>query len=131
MKVTDLTTIFLADGEKNIREALSLILAHRADFVVVGEASTTESLLAQVCQNPPEAILLDWSLPGFHPQRLLTALRQCCPETIIMVTSVQPEQENLAVKFGFDGFLLKQLLPDEFLDSLKTAIHVNSNPLRK
>ncbi len=115
-------TVFLAESEKHVRVALRLQLAQQPDFVLVGEASTIESFLAQVCQHPPDVILLDWSLPGFHPQRLLTALRQCCPETVIIVTSVQPEQENLAVKSGFDGFLLKQLPPDEFFDSMKKCV---------
>ena len=119
-------TIFLAEGEKHVREALRIKFASQSDFVMVGEATTTESLLAQVCQHPPDAILLDWCLPGLHPQRLLAALRQCCPKTIILATSVQPEHESIARKFGADAFLLKQLPPDEFFDRLKTATKCKS-----
>jgi DNA-binding NarL/FixJ family response regulator len=116
-------TIFLAETEKHVREALHLTFTRQSDYVILGEATTSESLLAQVCQHPPDAILLDWTLPGFHPQRLLTALRQCCPETIILVTSVQPELAHVVDKYGVDAFLLKQLPPDEFIDRLNTAMH--------
>lgn len=121
-------TIFLAEGEKHVREALRLMLEHQTDFEIVGEASTAENTLAQVCQLPPDVILLDWNLPGLHPQRLFSALRQCCPETLILATSVKPEQESIAMKFGADAFLLKQLPPDQFVSALITAVNQKGNP---
>ena len=81
-------SVFLAEGEKHVREALCLLLEHQVDFVIAGEASHAESLLAQVCQAPPDVILLDWNLPGLHHQRLLAELREYCPATRILVISV-------------------------------------------
>ena len=115
-------TIFLAEGEKHVREALHLLLDDHANIVVMGEADHAESLLAQVCQRPPDVILLDWALPGLHPQRLLAALRKHCPSTRILVTSVRPEHAKPAFEFGVDAFLLKQLLPDQFVNKLEDAL---------
>lgn len=114
-------TIFLAEGEKHVRDALRLILEHQAIFDVAGEAGSAESSLAQVCRQPPDVILLDWNLPGLHPQRLLAALRQCCPVSRILVTSVRPEDEKIALKLGADAFLLKQLSPEQFIAALLEA----------
>ena len=116
-------TIFLAEGEKHVREALLLMLEHQPDFMIVGEANTAESTLAKVCQKLPDVILLDWNLPGLHPQRLLAALRQCCPDTLILATSVRPEQESAAIQLGANGFLLKQLAPDQFILALNSAVN--------
>jgi DNA-binding NarL/FixJ family response regulator len=124
MKEIDMKTIFLAEGEKHVREALLLMLEHQPDFMIVGEASTVESTLAKVCQKLPDVILLDWNLPGLHPQRLLAALRQCCPATLILATSVRPEQENAAIQLGANGFLLKQLTPDQFISALISAVNL-------
>ena len=118
------TSVFLAEGEKHVRQALRLRLEHQPDFVVAGEASNAESLLAQVCRQPPDVILLDWNLPGLHPQRLLTALRQCCPVTRILVTSVRPEDVKTALELGADSFLSKQLPPDQFIASLLKGIEI-------
>jgi DNA-binding NarL/FixJ family response regulator len=74
-------------------------------------------------------ILLDWNLPGLHPQRMLAALHQCCPEALIVATSVRPEQESLATQLGANGFLLKQLTPDQFMIALISA--VNQYEVRK
>jgi DNA-binding NarL/FixJ family response regulator len=115
-------TIFLAEGEKHVREALLLMLEHQPDFMIVGEARTAESTLAKVCQKLPDVILLDWNLPGLHPQRMLAALHQCCPETLILATSVRPEQKSVATQLGTNGFLLKQLTPDQFMTTLISAV---------
>jgi DNA-binding NarL/FixJ family response regulator len=115
-------SIFLAESEKHVREALRLILEHHAGFMVIGEANHAESLLAQVCQHPPDVILLDWNLPGLHHQRLTAVLRKHCPTTRILATSVRPEHAKTAFEFGVDAFLLKQLLPDQFLTKLEEAL---------
>ena len=116
-------TIFLAEGERHVREALKLMLGTHSNFEIVGEAGTAESALAKVCPNPPNVILLDWNLPGLHPQRMLAALRQSCPETLVLATSVKPEQESIAMQFDADAFLLKQLPPDQFISMLIAAVN--------
>jgi DNA-binding NarL/FixJ family response regulator len=115
------TTLFLADGEKHVRRALRLNLELAGEIHIAGEAGSAESALAQVCQQPPDAILLDWNLPGLHPQRMLRALRRCCPTTLVLAASVRPEQEFAARQLGVDGFLSKQLPPDEFINQLAAA----------
>lgn len=115
-------TIFLAEGQKHVQDALRVRLENQPEFEIIGEASTAESTLAQVCQQPPDAILLDWDLPGLHPQRLLTALRQCCPDTLILATIVRPEQEIVARQFSVEAVLSKQLPPEQFLAGLVSAM---------
>ena len=117
-----MTTIFLAESEKHVREALRLMIENQADLTTVGEAATAESLLAQVCQDPPDLVLLDWNLPGLHPQRLMRTLRKYCLGTKVVATSVKPEQEKAAKEWGVDGFLLKQVPPEVFIETLMTVL---------
>jgi len=115
-------TIFLAEGEKHVREALRLMMEQRADVKIVGEARSVEGLLAQVCQHAPDAILLDWNLPGIHHQRLIHTLRECCPAARLVALSVKPEHEKAAGEYGMDGFISKQLPAESFMDSLITSL---------
>jgi len=115
-------SVFLAEGEKHVREALRLLLEHQTDILVVGEASHAESLLSQVCQRPPDVILMDWNLPGLHPQRLIAELRHFCPSTRILGTSVRPEDAKTTHDMGADAFLLKQLPPEQFIAALEEAL---------
>jgi DNA-binding NarL/FixJ family response regulator len=115
-------TVFLAEGEKHVLEALRLVLEQQAGFEIVGEARSAESLLAHVCKLSPDVILLDWNLPGFHPQRLISTLRECCPSAKLTAISVKPEHEKPAHEFGMDGFISMQLSPESFLASLNSIL---------
>lgn len=115
-------TVFLAEGENHVLEALRLVLEQQSGFEIVGEARSAESLLAHVCKLSPDMILLDWNLPGFHPQRLISTLRECCPSAKLTAISVKPEHEKPAHKFGMDGFISMQLSPESFLASLNSIL---------
>lgn len=120
-------TVFLAEGERHVMEALRLVLEQQADFEILGEARSAESLLAHVCKLSPDAILLDWDLPGFHPQRLIPTLRECCPVAKLVALSVKSEHEKLAREYGLDGFISKQLPPEVFLASLNIILEQVNN----
>lgn len=115
-------TVFVAEGERHVLEALRLVLEQRTDLEILGEARSAESLLAHACKMSPDAILLDWNLPGFHPQRLIPALRECCPAAKLVAISVKPEHEKVANEYGLDGFISKQLPPESFLASLDAIL---------
>ncbi|MFN2233349.1 MAG: response regulator transcription factor [Anaerolineales bacterium] len=112
-------SIFLAEGETHVRNAMRLMLDYQDGFVIIGSANTAESTLAQVCQNPPDAILLDWDFPRVNYQRLIHTLREHCPQTRLVATSVKPEHELAAHQVGTDVFISKQLPPDQFLAALR------------
>lgn len=114
-------SLFLAVGEQHVRQALRLLLDYQENFVITGEASTPESLMAQVCTHPPDLLLLDWEMPGLRPKRLIETVRQYCPQIQIVALSVRPEGRFLAHEYGVDQFILKNLFPEDFLSSL-TAI---------
>ena len=118
--------MFLADSEEHIRDAYKLLFEQNSQFEVVGEASHVESLLAQVCAQPPDAILLDWNLLGIHPQRLVNTLREHCPATRILASSVRPEHKKATQELGVEAFLLKQLPPDQFFQALLIALDESS-----
>ena len=112
-------TIFLAEGENHVRAALRLQIGLLTEYQISGEADHTEGLLAQVCQQPPDIILLDWHLPGINPHRLIQTLRKHCPDTILAATSVKPEDQKSAISYGIDVFLSKQHSPAGFIARLK------------
>jgi DNA-binding NarL/FixJ family response regulator len=119
--------IFLAEGEIHVLEALRLLFQQQTDYEVLGEARSAESLLAHACKLSPDAILLDWNLPGFHPQRLIPTLRECCPAAKLVALSVKPENEKVAREYGLDGFISKQLPPEAFLALLDAIIEQAKN----
>ncbi len=119
--------IFLAEGEIHVLEALRLLFAQQPDYEILGDARSAESLLAHACKMSLDAILLDWNLPGFNPQRLIPILRECCPVAKIVALSVKPEHEKLTKEYGLDGFISKQLPPESFLTLLNVILEQTKN----
>lgn len=111
-------TIFLAEGERHVLDALRLMLEEKSDLEILGEAQSAEILLTKVCKNAPDIILLDWDLPGIHHLRLIAGLRACCPAAQLIALSVKPEYEKPAKEYGLDGFISKQLSAEAFMESL-------------
>lgn len=114
----DVKTVFLAESEKHVLDALRLTIGQQEEMTVVGVAHSAETLLAQVCRRAPDIILLDWNLPGIHHQRLIHTLRECCPAAKLVAVSVKPEDEQAAREHGMDGFISKQLPAESFIASL-------------
>jgi DNA-binding NarL/FixJ family response regulator len=123
-------TIFIAESETHVRDALRLMIENKTGLQVTGEASHAESLLAQVCTTHPlDALLLEWNLSGIHHQRLIQALQEYCPELQIIVMSVKPEDEQSSKEWDVSGFLSKQLPPEEFISSLVTLLSPGKEPV--
>ena len=123
----DEISIFLAEGETHVRQAIRLSLNHEQGLSVIGEACHAEELLAQICQGPSDLLLLDWNLPGMHPQRIISVIQRYCPKTAVFATGVRREQGKAALAYGVDGFLLKGLPPEEFVQVLKDLIMSTAN----
>lgn len=120
------TNLFIAEGENHVRDALHLLLEQEG-FDIVGEADHVESLLAQVCTQPPALLLLDWNLPGLRPHHLLKTLREHCPKILIAVMSVRPEDRAISLAAGADLFIPKSLSPKKFLKALRTLPAKNNS----
>lgn len=116
-------SIFIVENEIHVKDALCLLIEHQGGLEIVGTADHNSCILAEVCKAKPDVILLDWYLPGIDAERLLKAIRRCCPSILIIATSVRPEHEKIAMNMGTDSFLLKQLPPDQFIKSMNIAIN--------
>ena len=115
-------SIFLVENDINVKEALCLLIEHQSDLVVLGTADHSSCILAEVCKQQPDIVLVDWFLCGIDYKRLFRSMRRCCPDVIIIATSVRPESEKIAMQLGAYAFLLKQLLPDQFISELQNTI---------
>ena len=107
--------VLLADDQSHIRSALQLLLKYEPAVYVVGEASDAKSLLAQLRAIHPDAILLDWELPGLIAIDTLTALREDCPHLSVIALSGQPEARQEALDSGADAFVSKIEPPEQLL----------------
>jgi DNA-binding NarL/FixJ family response regulator len=115
------TRILLADDQPKVRLGLRLLLEQEQDMMVVGEAADSGSLLAQVEESQPDLILLDWSMGDSAALELLSALRQACAQTAIIVLSAHPGADEAALAAGADAFVSKADPPELLLATMRAV----------
>jgi two-component system secretion response regulator SsrB len=110
--------ILLADDQPQVRSALRLLLEH----VQVCIVSDVENLAGLLCESPeptPDAILIDWELPGLSPADGLSRVRQIYPSARIVALSSRPEARHSALHAGADVFVCKGDPPEVLLAALQ------------
>jgi len=95
------------------------------DFIV-DEASSGEIGLQQLDSEKPDLVLLDILMPdmdGFDVIKQIRSNENYREIPIIALTAaVQPEIEEKVNAYGFSDILIKPIVEDELLDSLKTQL---------
>ncbi len=118
--------VVLIDDHPLFRQGMKDLLATAADQLrVVGEADNGGEGIAQVRRLKPQVVLLDLhmkgGLDGLDVLRELKAA-DCAPVTIMVTVSEDAEDLTAALRAGADGYLLKDMAPQELLASvLRTA----------
>ena len=113
--------IVLVDDQMLFRKGVRALLEEQPDMEVVGEASDGLEGADLVAALEPDVVLMDINMPvcdGVEATRLIKAER---PETKIVIITVSDEDEELfaAIKGGAEGYLLKDLRPDELFEMIR------------
>jgi DNA-binding NarL/FixJ family response regulator len=115
------TRILVADDHAIVREGLRRILAADPAFVVIGEASDANEVMAAVRAGGFEVLLLDLSMPGRSGIELVKRVKEERHELSVLVLSMHAEQQYAvrAIRAGASGYLTK----DTASTQLTAAIH--------
>lgn len=120
---TEKATILLIDAHPMLRNGVKQLLSLDTTLTVVGEAGDGIQGVKLAEELDPDLILLDLNMPGMNGFETLDQLRLKSLSGRIVVFSVSNYSDDLvtALKRGADGYLLKDMEPEELLAALKQA----------
>lgn len=123
MKDITPSTILLIDDHPMLRNGVKQLIALDASLQVVGEASNGEQGVELATQLDPDLILLDLNMPGMNGLDTLDHMRQTSLSGRIVIFSVSNHEDDVvtALKRGADGYLLKDMEPEDLLAALRNA----------
>lgn len=115
-------TILLIDDHPMLRTGVKQLVSMAPDITVVGEASNGEQGIELAESLDPDLILLDLNMPGMNGPKL-DKLREKSLSGRIVVFSVSNHEEDVvtALKRGADGYLLKDMEPEDLLKALQQS----------
>ncbi len=121
MSNPDASTILLIDDHPMLRTGVRQLISMAPDLKVIGEAGNGETGVELAEELDPDLILLDLNMPGMNGLETLDRLREKSLSGSIVVFTVSNHEEDVvtALKRGADGYLLKDMEPEDLLKALQ------------
>lgn len=121
--MTDAATLMIVDDHPLLRKGLRQLIELEDDLELVAEASNGQDAINIVSENEPDLIVLDLNMQGMDGIETLKAMREKGVASRIVMLTVSDHDEDVvaAITNGADGFLLKDMEPEEIIAKIKQA----------
>lgn len=116
-------TLLIIDDHPLFRRGVIQLARTAPEFDVVGEASSGHQGIELVRQLTPDMVLLDLNLKDMNGVEVLKAIKAAGLDARVVMLTVSDQAEDLvaALRAGADGYLLKEMEPEDLLDKLREA----------
>lgn len=124
--------VVIIDDSEQAREAIRTILEADPVFDVVAEGTRGEDALELTATWMPDLILMDIRMPGMDGLEATKLVKDQYPYVKIVMVTVSDDIAHLfdALKRGAQGYLLKNLNPESWIEYLK-AICYDEAPMTR
>jgi DNA-binding NarL/FixJ family response regulator len=115
--------ILTVDDHQLLREGIAAVLEGQPDMVLVGQASNGREAIESFRQHRPDVTLMDLRMPDMSGIEAITAIRAEFPNAriIVLTTYAGDVQAAGALKAGASGYLLKNLVRKELLETIRVV----------
>jgi len=115
--------VLAVDDHQLIRVGIATLLLPESDMKLVAEASNGLDAIAKFRECRPDITLMDLQMPEMNGFDAIIAIRGEFPEAriIVLTTYAGDAQAVRAMKAGAQGYLLKNLLHKELLQTIRTV----------
>lgn len=124
MSENGLHTILTIDDHPLFRQGVADLISMDDSLELIGEAASGEEGLEKARALQPELILLDLNMKGMDGIMTLKAIKadESLDTRVVMLT-VSDHEDNVvaALRAGADGYLLKDMEPEDILKQLSVA----------
>jgi DNA-binding NarL/FixJ family response regulator len=116
--------VLVVDDHPVLREGIARMLDGQEDMTLVGQASNGREAIESFLRLRPDVTLMDLRMPDMSGIDAIAAIRAETPKAriVVLTTYAGDVQAAAALKAGAAGFLLKNLLRKELLETIR-AVH--------
>jgi DNA-binding NarL/FixJ family response regulator len=122
--------ILAVDDHPIFLQGIAGLLADQADMSLVAEAANGHEAIQQFRAHRPDITLMDLQMPEMNGLDAMIVIRSEFPEAriIVLTTYAGDVQVLRALKAGARGYLIKNLLYKELLETIR-AVHAGKKSL--
>ena len=116
--------VLIVDDHKILRRGLREVIAEGFPEAEFGEAENSQTALECIYAAKWDLVLLDVNIPGRSGLDVLQEIKQCAPETPVLMISASPEEDFAvrALKLRAAGYLTKSCVADELVVAARKAL---------
>jgi DNA-binding NarL/FixJ family response regulator len=113
--------VLTVDDHQLLLEGIAAVLSGQEDMTLVGQASSGREAVELFRQQRPDVTLMDLRMPDMSGIEAITAIRAEFPNAriIVLTTYSGDAQAAAALKAGAAGFLLKNLVRKELIETIR------------
>ncbi|MDT3960613.1 response regulator transcription factor [Staphylococcus kloosii] len=118
--------IILVDDHHIVRQGLEFLLSTVEDLEVIEGFSDGQSFLNYIAENElPDIVLLDLVMPNMNGIEITERLKTTYPQIKILVLTSYIDDEHVisAIDKGADGYEMKDVEPEQLIDSINRVLN--------
>lgn len=114
-------SVVLIDDHGLCRRGLTELLELRAGIKVLGSTGNPEEAVEILRQHKPDLIIMDLRMPPMDGLTLMRRLREDGCEAPVLILTMSDAEEDMAnaLRAGVRGYLLKDMDPEDVIDSVR------------
>ncbi|MDD5176035.1 MAG: response regulator [Sterolibacterium sp.] len=117
-------SVLLVDDHTLFRKGLAELLEHRGGIRVAGITGNPDEAIRLLHEQHPDVIIVDLNMPPLGGLSLIRRIRTEEWDGAVLVLTVSDAEEDLsnAMRSGAQGYLLKDMEPDDLVDAVQRAV---------
>ncbi|HPE59996.1 MAG TPA: two-component system response regulator NarL [Thiolinea sp.] len=115
--------LLIVDDHPLFRKGVRYLVNMVNDFIIVGEASSGQEGIDLAMELEPDMILLDLNMRDMSGIEVLKTVKAGGSDTRVVMLTVSDQTDDLvtALRSGADGYLLKEMEPEDLVQKLAEA----------
>lgn len=125
--------VVIADDHPLAREGIRSVLEADESFFIVGEATDGHEAFELCGTLQPHLLLLDINMPRLNGLEAIRNIKIVYPHIHVVMLTVSDDVKDLftAIQYGAQGYLLKNMEPDDWLEYLHALLGDQTEVSRK
>ncbi len=114
-------TMMIAEDHAVVREGIASLISLEPDIDVIAQAANGQEAVELFERLRPQVTIIDLNMPVMDGAATISEIRRLEPEAKLIVLTTFGGDEDIyrALQAGASGYLLKDVMPDVLLDTIR------------